>query len=308
MKTGNVIMTVVIAISAGYGAGALLGMPMGGDTSLGISTVKKTTSGKVLSGAAKVFEDRITNDTAFKIRAQASLTFMQMRAEGMLAAAKISRKAIKDVAELKGYARTLEAIEAFAQNAVEDSKEAYSKLELVAKDKSDGYYEDASNKTIINFTMSDNCDRFIHQYVNAIDNFLQGKRKSDYKMLAYSRDQWFAYDITSGAINKEHSPLNGKPFLLSTKEYMELTRENASEDCMANNNLYLAGCIAKSGRRYAGNARIAMEFSKLEELQKSLSKSSSPHPDISAIARNTPQGLKNTLLNSVVVSDAVGQD
>ena len=218
MKKGNVILIVVIALVLGYVAGAFIGLPDSDSSMLTGDIGKASAYKKAVSADAKVFEEQIANDTIFRQETEASLQFVQARAEGMLAAAKISREAIKDINELQAYSQVLSDIEEFAGNAIANAKEALDKLALIAEGKSDGGYEDAANKAIVSFTMSDNCNAVVRQYVMAVDEYLKGKTLEDNKQLAFSRDQWLAYDITTSILNNDDSFVKDKTFLLSNEE------------------------------------------------------------------------------------------
>ncbi|MCF0202398.1 MAG: hypothetical protein HUK08_03440 [Bacteroidaceae bacterium] len=231
MKPGNVLLTSAIALAVGYFAGATFGGQLSaGDFLLGNVGAAQTHS--TISRDIETFEDRIANDSSFRKETQVSLKFIEARAEGMLAAAKISREAIKGIKGMSEYDEVLAELEKFASSAVMNSKEALSKLALVAEGRSDGGYENAANRAVVSFTMSDQCVGFIHKYIAAVDKYLEDKPLKDNERLAFSRDQWVAYDVTTSTLNADNS--YNKEYLLSSEELLRLADGYADIDPLCN--------------------------------------------------------------------------
>ena len=227
MKAGNVALSTVIALAVGYFAGSYFGFPPTNSDTVSGNIGKAKSFKKEVSEEVKVFEERVANDSVFRAQTEASLQFVQLRAQGMLEAVQVSKEAIEDLEAFQPYSETLNSIEEFANNAISNSQEAIDKLSLIAEGNSDGGYEEAANKAIVSFVMSDNCNEFVRQYISAVDEYLHDKSLEEHKKLAFSRDQWFAYDLTTKIIHKEDNIIyDDDAFLLTSEE--ELRNVGAS--------------------------------------------------------------------------------
>lgn len=241
IKKSYFIIYLVIAAVVGFGLCFLLRgvVAESGFLSGDISKADSSRDAEV-SPAMSAFKDRIANDTTEFNKALASLTMLTSLMDEFDKLVAIASSAAEGKEEFVSSIEQMQRMKQIASNARDNGVMALQSLNSIAEGKTSSInYELASQNLTLAFLMVDRQVNVGKQYVCEVDDYLRGKKVTEYEDLASSRDLWAEYCAREAALNRDSNEIEywkGKGRLLSSSsnnpdrslQYLSMSSELSS--------------------------------------------------------------------------------
>lgn len=144
-------------------------------------------------------------DKNFREDALLSYALLDVHLESFASIVKLSSEATKGLPEFKSFNEKFSADIKAANNMSELSKKTVEGIAKLAEGKNAPEYEQLSANTLLAYMQTGAEMRSLKEFIAKADEFLDGRKVSDYKRLAFARDQWVTYMLYDAALKGEDS-------------------------------------------------------------------------------------------------------
>lgn len=204
MKTNLKIGLITgAALIIGYVSGSFIGWPNTGNALLSGDIGKVSRYSRTSTEEIKALQERMQTDKNFREDAMLSYALLDVHLESFASIVKLSSEATKGLPEFKSFNERFSAGIKAANSMSELSKKTVEGIAKLAEGKNSPEYEQLSANTTLAYMQTSTEMRSLKEFIAKTDEFLDGRKVSDYKKLAFARDQWVTYMLYDAALKGE---------------------------------------------------------------------------------------------------------
>lgn len=207
MKTNAKIgLYVGAALIIGYLSGSFIGWPSTEQKLLSGNIGKVNKYGKsTVSPELKALQERMKTDKDFREKTALSFSLLDIHLQSFASIMKFSADVTKGYPEFKAFNEQFSKGITAAENLKAASDKTAEELVKLADGKDAPEYEQLSKNTLVGYMQIGAAQGIIKEFISKTDEFLSGKKISEYQKLAFARDQWVAYLLYDAAINGKNA-------------------------------------------------------------------------------------------------------
>lgn len=231
-KFAKVTVTTIIIFIIGFGLGyACANIPFGRDNSKGDITKVSRFSKNTVSPQASAYQEKIMNDPEAMEQAKASLSLLSTRMEdfdNLVGFAMKSCQGNEYLASSLEEMKSLSSLSANAKNAALAASESFDDM-VNGKKGAANDFETASHNLILAYLMVDRQAETGKDFVQAVDEYMKGRKVLDNFDLATTRDLWASYLATQAYINDDNKEMKywtDRKALLTESDVLAALRNN----------------------------------------------------------------------------------